>query len=230
MSSLKEVFIGREVLSMSKKKRIIWVAGIVLMLACLVSFELYLDRTMESQTDSDVSSELILARLLAEEGRIITPNWYYSTEIRVFNTNLVFAPLFRVFDNWHTVRLCGTILLHLFLLLSAYFLCRTARITEMFPIVGLSLIMPFSHDYFFVVLRFPYYIPHLMVTLLVFSLISVFAESRGHRAKGILLLILGSALAFFCRLGRAPANCRMLSAAFYRGTASGSPKKNQANR
>ena len=49
--------------------------------------------------NSDDASELILAKLLSEEKRIMSRNWYYSTEIRFLNTNLVYAPLFWITDN-----------------------------------------------------------------------------------------------------------------------------------
>lgn len=35
--------------------------------------------------DSDISSELILARQLADEKSIISRNWYYATELHVFS-------------------------------------------------------------------------------------------------------------------------------------------------
>lgn len=67
-------------------------------------------RFANNYIDSDMSSELVLARLLADEGSLISKNWFYSTELRVLNTQLVFMPLFLVFDNWHTVRVLGTAL------------------------------------------------------------------------------------------------------------------------
>ena len=42
--------------------------------------------------DSDDSAEMILAELLSREGGILSKNWYYSTELRVLNTQLVMAP------------------------------------------------------------------------------------------------------------------------------------------
>lgn len=40
--------------------------------------------------DSDMSSEMVLGRLLAKENTIISKNWYYATELRVINTQLIF--------------------------------------------------------------------------------------------------------------------------------------------
>ena len=57
-----------------------------------------------NRLDADMASEQLLANLLAQEGGVMSTNWYYSTELRVLNTQLVMAPLFRLFTSWHTVR------------------------------------------------------------------------------------------------------------------------------
>lgn len=203
MLRLKRLLLGEEILSLSKKRKIAWVLGMILLIVCLVCLEIYLDRTLETQSDSDVSSELVLAKILAEEGSILTPNWYYSTELRVVNTNLVFAPLFRIFQDWHTVKLCGIVILHLCLLLSAYLFCRVTKTAAFFPAVGLMLILPFSYEYYYIVLRFPYYVPHLVMTLLIFALAVRFSENQGWSMKSFLPLLLGAALAFGAGLGGA---------------------------
>ena len=45
--------------------------------------------------DADNSSEMVLAKLLAEEKTFLSTNWFYSTELRVLNTQLVLSMLFR---------------------------------------------------------------------------------------------------------------------------------------
>ena len=55
--------------------------------------------------NSDDASELVLANILADQHGIITRDWYYSTELRFLNTNLVNAPLFMIFHNWRLVRM-----------------------------------------------------------------------------------------------------------------------------
>ena len=55
--------------------------------------------------DSDMASEMVLADLLNKEGKIISTNWYYSTEIRIIGQFLLFKPLLKLFpDNWYLVR------------------------------------------------------------------------------------------------------------------------------
>lgn len=72
MMKLKVLFLGQEFISMPQRRKLFWFIGVIFMIACLISVELYLDRTLEWQTDSDVSSELILSHLLADEGGLIS--------------------------------------------------------------------------------------------------------------------------------------------------------------
>ena len=203
MSKLMMLCFGKEFGIYSRKKKALWLLGIILMLACFISMELYLRRTMEAQTDSDISSELVLANLLAEEGNLVSPNWYYSTEIRVLNTNLVFAPLFRIFHSWHKARLLGTVIIHFCLLISIFIFCRISKLVFLFPVIGLMLVLPFSGIYYSYVLQFPYYMPHFGITILSFSLISYYSENNHNKGIKAAVLCLGLILAILAGMGGA---------------------------
>ena len=52
-----------------------------------------------------MASEMVLADLLNKEGKIISTNWYYSTEIRIIGQFLFYKPLLKLFPyNWYLVR------------------------------------------------------------------------------------------------------------------------------
>ena len=172
-----------------------------MMIVCLLSVELYLDRTLESQTDSDIAGELILANMLAKENSIITQNWYYSTEIRVLNTNLVFAPLFYFFNDWHTIRILGTIIIHICLLACVFIFCRQTAITVFFPVIGLMMLLPLSDGHYIYFLKFPFYIPHIAITLLVFSLVVGYSEKSNGRIKRFIVLVIGLLFSLIAGLG-----------------------------
>ena len=103
--------------------------------------------------DSDASSELALARQLADEGAVLTKNWLYGSELRVFYSQLIFAPLFALFDNWGTVRMAGTALMLLGLLFGFSFFCREADCRHCFPLRALLMLLPLSRIYFAVLLK-----------------------------------------------------------------------------
>lgn len=55
--------------------------------------------------DSDISSEMVLAQLLNEEGKcFLTDSWFYSTELRVVSPVPVYQLALNLFSDWHTAR------------------------------------------------------------------------------------------------------------------------------
>ncbi len=76
----------------------------------LVSFAyllFFLNTHMEKLLDSDDASELILSKMVAEQNTPLIKEWFYSTELRVLNTQLVYGFFFKFFDSWHTARMCS---------------------------------------------------------------------------------------------------------------------------
>ena len=120
--------------------------------------------------DSDDSAEMILAELLSREGGILSKNWYYSTELRVLNTQLVMAPLFCLFSDWRVVRTVGTGILLVILLLSFFFLCRSLKLGKKLIFFAPLIVWPFSREYIQFVLYGLFYIPHLVIIFLTLAL------------------------------------------------------------
>lgn len=151
--------------------------------------------------DADMSSELVLAKLLADEGSIISKNWFYSTELRVLNTQLVFMPLFLLFDNWHIVRALGTAILLAILAASAIYCARGMKLSLNISLICAGvLLMPISESYAYAVLKGAYYIPHICISFFLFGLYCRYVESdsvKGRRVKLIAALL----LAFVSGLG-----------------------------
>ena len=84
--------------------------------------------------DSDASSELLLAKHLADQGgAIMSKGWYYSTEIEFLSDQLAFELMFFLTDNWRLVRLGGTALLIALLLLSLHYFCRKLELKRASP-------------------------------------------------------------------------------------------------
>ena len=129
--------------------------------------------------DADMSSEMVLAKHLADENKLLSPEWYYSTELRVVNTQLILMPLFKLFDSWVTVRALGTgILLAIYLLCYRFFL-GSLGLAKAFPLSGAFLILPLSTVYFVFVVFGLYYIPHICFSFLLMGLMFKIAASAG---------------------------------------------------
>lgn len=76
--------------------------------------------------DSDASSEMVLAQHWIDTGNILSDDWIYGSEIRLFHMQLIYAPLLLIFDSWQTVRFWGAIIMQGIYLASYGYLLRQA--------------------------------------------------------------------------------------------------------
>ena len=60
---------------------------------------------VEKLIDADMSSEMVLSDILAKQGGIITPDWKYSTEIRVLNNQIIFSIFLAITKSYKLSRL-----------------------------------------------------------------------------------------------------------------------------
>lgn len=161
---------------------------------------LFMHARLDYLLGADESSELLLGKLLAEENHILSQNWYYSTELRFLNTQLIYALCFKLFHNWHVVRVVASAILYLIMLTSYYFLCRQLKCQKYFALTASILLLPFSAEYFIVVLKGLYYIPHISISFLSIGLLlrCLHAQKTGTIISS---LVLGAGLAFVASLG-----------------------------
>ena len=141
--------------------------------------------------DSDASSELVLAEHLSKTCQILSTDWFYSTELRVINTQLIYTPLFWIFDDWHMVRFFGALILQGILILSFYFYTHLLDIEKnTFYICSALYLLPVSVCYGRIALYNCYYIPHIVLSLIIVGLIFAKKNSRNPSSKCIRLLSL----------------------------------------
>ena len=181
------------------KKKVLTIVEYGVLVSVFLVLCIFMNARMDALITSDDSSELILAKLLSEEGGILSSNWFYSSELRVFNSQIIWSILLRISQNWHFVRMAGNIILYLLFLLSLFYFCRKAGIHRWYAYVGTIFLLPFSASYFEFVLRGVYYIPHIVISLLLFGLMFQFAECSKERK--IIFLTLGTFLSVIAGMG-----------------------------
>lgn len=196
---------------------------VLLLLAVIVSlFTTYY--STEYFLDGDASSELVLAEHLAREGKLLSEDWYYSTELRVVNTQLVYVPLFCIFGDWHMVRFVGAIVMQMMLAVSLWWITSLAGCSRSSKCIGASLaILPFSISYGRIVLYHTYYMPHIILGFLIVALYLSALRNRGRRQH--IYLALMSVVSFLSGLGgirqfvitQAPLLLICLYAVFHKG-------------
>lgn len=154
--------------------------------------------------DGDASSEMVLAHHLNETGKILSTDWNYSSELRVLNTQLVFAPLFSVFSDWHMVRFTGALILQAMLVSAFFYLGKQAKLSAGSLLAGGTLLLlPVSTAYGRFVLYHSYYMPHIILGFLIGALfMSCMRHARAkHPVHTLIRFLLLCALSLGSGLG-----------------------------
>jgi hypothetical protein len=155
--------------------------------------------------NSDASAPVILGQLLSKTNSIISEDWYYSTEITFLNTNLVYALGWKLFGSFSQVRAFAQGISLLIFYLACCYLFKKLE-SKYYSVWPIFLLLPWSIDYFQIVLFWIYYVPHITISLIVLSqcldyikrpkfwklglssLISVGAGMAGYRQIAILMV------------------------------------------
>lgn len=125
--------------------------------------------------DADMSSEMILADILTKEHSIISKNWFYSTELRFLNNQLIFGFFLLFGHNYHLSRILSGITLMAIMLFSYYYLLKqmlkNKNVNKYFFVTAPILLLPFSNVYSYTVLLGLYYIPHITISFFSMGLV-----------------------------------------------------------
>ncbi len=151
---------------------------------------------------SDESSELVYAKLLADEGKIITANWKGSTELEILNNQLVYSLLFHFTSSFKAVRILGQMILSCILVGCYYFFLRgidCKKASARFWKSAFVLLIPLSDAWLFLVMK-AYYIPAVSISFITFGFIMRMLDADTSKKK-ILLTVSGCVLAFVSSLG-----------------------------
>ncbi|MEE5991730.1 MAG: hypothetical protein V3G42_00665 [Oscillospiraceae bacterium] len=177
------------------KKRTLLFSSMFLLLVHIFMLA-FVYRRMPALLDSDMSSEMVLGKLLSEEHRPITKSWYYSTEIRVLNTQLLYAFFFQFVKSWKVVRILATAVLHLILTGSVIYCCNQAGYRKESILIAVICFIPLTQDYYYIMLMGCYYVPCISISFLTLGLCMAYAKSR--KIEGLLIV---GILAFLAGLG-----------------------------
>lgn len=158
----------------------------------------------EGYIDSDMGGEMILADLLNQErDLLLSKNWGYSTEIRVFYLQLIYRITLLIFPhNWFAARMLGQAVWLLLLVLCMLYAGHTLGLRGCGVWAAAVLICPFGSDHLLFSLLGGFYIPHMILILLSFALAIQFMQSFGKKLSiRLALLFLLTLLSFINGLG-----------------------------
>lgn len=144
--------------------------------------------------DGDMSVEMRLADLLNEEGSLlVTSNWYYTSELRIFYLQIIYRLMILIFPNhWWVARVLGQAIWMLILLISYFFLCGTKglNLNNKGVLGAACLACPFGLFYFWYGAFGGFYIPHMVLVLISLGLIVRTIKANDKKERIIYLLCL----------------------------------------
>ena len=108
----------------NERKRWPVVMGIILCVLTLALSIVLQEAGYLTYLNSDMASEMILARRQADTGSLIQMDWLYSTEIHTIHMNLLYAMSFIFTDSFMWARIIGNTIGFVIGMASCVFLCK----------------------------------------------------------------------------------------------------------
>lgn len=117
-------------------------------------------------TNSDLASEILLAKECFLNKTFWPLTWHYSTEFRLLNTQIITAPLFFITKNLHSIKAISGILVSLLLPLSLWFILSQLKIKSVWTklVSCLLIFCPWSMLSWNFIQYGNYYVPHVAMS------------------------------------------------------------------
>lgn len=139
--------------------------------------------------NSDTSAEVLLGRLLNLEGGIFSKGWFYSTEIRVIDVQILFKFFYGLFsDNWLLIRMFTSGVMLILLVASYLIMMHALDLYNIGLYTAWILFLPFSQVYGYMIIYGVYYDRILILTFLTVGLTLKISTSNVKPNNGILIL------------------------------------------
>lgn len=184
----------KKILDYIKSKDLLYLLPSMIWITLLTGINLFYSTNI---INSDMSAELILARELANENKILTTDWYYSTEIRLVYTQLVSMFLFKIFSSWKLIRTVTNLAFYIFMLWSYLYCAKPLNLKKKAVYLSSALLfIPFSMEYIDIVHIGNSYMPHFVLMFLVVGLaLRLFEQVK---FKNLFLFLLLSLICGLC--------------------------------
>lgn len=118
---------------------------------------------MGNSMNSDIASEILLGKEILIEHKIFPTGWFYPTELRFINIQLMIAPLIKLTGNMILSKaIANLILIILFCLIYWYFM-KSLKVDKTYSLLMLVvMISPFSYSLMYNLYSGAFYTPYLI--------------------------------------------------------------------
>lgn len=183
MNSLKKYFQNRENIT-----KVIFLFVNIAIIGALCLFCIF---KHDNLMHSDTTAEVILSKLLADENKLITKNWYYSTEIRVVYSQLIMTPLFKIFSSYKLVKNLSIFIFYVLLILAFRYVGKCYDLKTPYLLLGLAfLFTPLSNEYLDMMFIGCFYTSQVICTYFILGMYAGKKEGKkGFISLGILMVL-----------------------------------------
>lgn len=177
-----------------ERQREVLLAGATFIVFLLIFFVVYLH--CGQNIDEDDASEFLLAKECFLEKTLWPLGWYYSSEFRLFYSQVAAAPCFLFTSNLVLIKTMTVIIMLAVLYASQWFLLSALRVKKLWIklLVGLLIVSPASHGFWRLLHFGSFYVVHVVYQFLYLGLfISIVYHGLPKRkltAFGILFILL----------------------------------------
>ena len=145
--------------------------------------------------NSDLAAEMVLANMLNNERSILSPNWFYGTELRVFNLQWFYRIGLLIFpNNWTYARTFAMALLYVAVIAAWLFLTNVCKIGRFGVWSAAFLIWPFGFWHHFLSTYGGYYFVYPIFSFVIMGIIVLLARGNNSKIKKMLLILIGAVL------------------------------------
>ncbi|MCH5291042.1 MAG: hypothetical protein J1D88_04675 [Treponema sp.] len=118
--------------------------------------------------NSDLAAEFILAKECVLEHSFLPTGYYYGTEIRTLNTELISAPIFLFTNNWLLNKTLTTFFCCVIIFFVTWHFLKVLRIESVWLkyLISFLIFFPISYDVLYIATWGNYYIPHVVISIL----------------------------------------------------------------
>lgn len=163
----------------TKSNRIFTILGILLVVLA-IGYNVYTSAIFgQHGLDADSASEMVLANELNKEGKLLSENWYYSTEIRIVSPVPLYQLALKLFpESWHSARVFSNAILMIGAALSLIFAAKAAGIGAESLYAAAILVLPYSWYHRFDFTWFGFYTVYFMLACWIFLLVMHISKKK----------------------------------------------------
>lgn len=174
---------------MTKRLSRLWPA--LLLTLCYILSVGFFARYGMHNLDADMSSEMIYAAMQNEEGTLLSPNWYYSSEIRTISPVPFYQLTLALGLPWHAARTLAIALILAGATAAFLYIARPLGLSAGGLYLAAILVLPFSQPYGFAEIFGCMYQPYVAMTFICFGLVLRLGRDKGRLRRLVLLALLG---------------------------------------